>query len=235
MNRWLLLQVCILALCVWAVAELAINFPYPSPLIRPLLPPKERWPTKQIEGWVEAEDFPSSFLEYFGRDPKRTVPAGASWVAPADGVVGNELYRDGNSYFVVNMSFWDVHVIRAPTAGVVTGLAEEGLGLVRNPMTPEQKAAIIYEKGKAAPVQKIITIETKSGILKVRMITSYWASRLKVWVRPGQKVKKGQRIGRIVLGSTTVLEVPGDMKFLAKPGAHVKGGESIIYNPGAAK
>jgi phosphatidylserine decarboxylase len=75
-----------------------------------------------------------------------------------------------------------------------------------------------------------MTFKTKFGEVRVRMITSYWASRLKIWVHNGQEVKKGERIGRIVLGSTTVLEVPGNISFSVKQGQHVTGGESIVYS-----
>ena len=81
-------------------------------------------------------------------------------------------------------------------------------------------------------MQKIISFKTGNRELKVRMITSYWASRLKVWVAPGQEVKKGERIGRIMLGSTTVLEVPGNVTFAVKPGQHVSGGETIVLKGG---
>ncbi|HXC92311.1 MAG TPA: phosphatidylserine decarboxylase [Stellaceae bacterium] len=229
MNRLLALQLGIIALCVWSIVELLVNFPYPSPLVRPFLPPALRWPTQQVEGWVNTQDFPSSFLQYFGRDPERTIPPGANLVAPADGVIGAVLHRGGLSYLVVNMSFWDVHVIRAPAAGTVTGVEEEGVRLVRRAKDKEQMAENIYERGKDAPVQKIISFKTGYGDLKVRMITSYWASRLKVWVARGQDLQKGERIGRIMLGSTTVLEMPGNVAFSVKLGQHVTGGETIVY------
>jgi phosphatidylserine decarboxylase len=232
MNRVLFAQLGIIALCAWSVIELVVNFPYPSPLIRPFLPPTLRWPTLQVEGWVDTQDFPSSFLQYFGRDPERTIPPGTNLVAPADGVIGDVLHRDGVSDLVVNMSFWDVHVVRAPAAGVVTGIDEEGIRLVRTVKSKEQKVEDIYERGKDAPVQKIISFKTSYGDLKVRMITSYWASRLKVWVSRGQYVGKGDRIGRIMLGSTTVLEMPGNITFSVKPGQHVTGGETIVYKGG---
>jgi phosphatidylserine decarboxylase len=233
MRRPLLIQLGILALCLWAVVAFAINFPYPSPLIRPFLAPTLRWPRAQVEGWVNTQDFPSSFLQYFGRDPERTIPPGNNLVAPADGVIGEILHRDGISYLVVRMSFWDVHVIRAPAAGAVTDIEAEGVHLVRNPQTEEQKVADIYERGKDAPVQKIISLKTASGELKVRMITSYWASRLKVWVARGEDIEKGERIGRILLGSTTVLEVPGNVNFAVAPGQHVTGGQTIVYAAGS--
>src|SRR5271169_4838918 len=154
MNRSLIVQIGIIAFCAWSVVELAINFPYPAPLIRPFLPPTLLWPTQQIQGWVNTQDFPSSFLQYFARDPERTIPPGANLVAPADGVIGDVLHRDGITYLVVNMSFWDVHVIRAPAAGTVTEVDDEGAHLVRSVKNKEQMVAEIYERGKEAPVQK---------------------------------------------------------------------------------
>jgi phosphatidylserine decarboxylase len=62
----------------------------------------------------------------------------------------------------------------------------------------------------------------------VHLITSYWASRLKLRVRVGEKLEKGQRIGRILLGSTVVAEFPGDLKFSVRPTQRVLGGETII-------
>jgi phosphatidylserine decarboxylase len=230
MKRSLKFQVAVVLLCVWAVAELAINFPYPAPLIRPVLPPTLRWPTQQIKDWVDAGSFAPGFLSYFSRDPERSIPSGANLVAPADGVIRYELHNGGLSALVIGMSFWDVHVVRAPAAGVVTDLEEEGIRLTRDGDTEAQKMRDLYERGKDAPVQKIMTFKTKFGEVRVRMITSYWASRLKIWVHNGQEVKKGERIGRIVLGSTTVLEVPGNISFSVKQGQHVTGGESIVYS-----
>jgi phosphatidylserine decarboxylase len=62
----------------------------------------------------------------------------------------------------------------------------------------------------------------------VRLITSYWASRLKVWVHAGEHLTKGQRLGRILLGSTVVLELPGKARITVKPGDRLVAGESIV-------
>ncbi len=61
--------------------------------------------------------------------------------------------------------------------------------LVRRAKDKEQMAENI-ERGKDAPVQKIISFKTGYGDLKVRMITSYWASRLKVWVSRSQDLQR---------------------------------------------
>ena len=76
MKKILLVQAIIIAASVFAVTEWASQFPFPSLLIKPFLPPRERWPTDQVMAWVEFGDFDGSFLQFFARDPERTVPPG---------------------------------------------------------------------------------------------------------------------------------------------------------------
>lgn len=228
-KRILVVQAAILAVCGLAVWELAANFPFPSPLVKPLLPAKLRWPEAQIEAWVEAGNFDRSFLEYFARDPERTVPKGPNMVSPADGVVDGTTARDGITYFTVGLSFWDVHVVRTPIAGTVKSIDQEGYYFTRDAGKAKLEENIFLH-GKAAPVQQIVTLDTEQGEVKVRLITSYWASRLKVWVHEGERLEKGQRIGRILLGSTVVAELPATLRLTVKKGQRVVAGETIIWN-----
>ena len=186
-----------------------------------------RWPTGQIEQWVEQSHFGNDYLAFFARDPERTVPSGDNLISPADGKVQNVVTRDDITYLVIGLSFWDVHIVRAPLAGVVTDIEDEGIYLLRDPTKVEMEQSIFLH-GKAAPVQKIVTLQTGYGTVRVRLITSYWASRIKVWIHPGQHLRKGQRIGRILLGSTVVAELPGTLSLAVTPGQHVVGGETII-------
>jgi phosphatidylserine decarboxylase len=226
-RRTLWLQSLILASCTLALAALAWNFPYPSPLVKPLLPPKLRWPTQQVMGWVEEGRFDRDFTRYFARDPERVIPAGAALVSPADGIVQDIADEDGGTALVVGLSFWDVHVVRTPIAGTVKSIDMEGSYLER--MAPQAKLREMhFLRGKAAPVQAVITLATAQGDVRVRMITSYWASRLKTWVYPGQKLAKGQRLGRIMLGSTVIAEFPGKIGFEVRPGEHVSGGSTTL-------
>ena len=127
----------------------------------------------------------------------------------------------------MGLSFWDVHVVRTPVAGMVKDVEVEGTYLQRD-VAENQLEQTIFLRGKVAPVQQIVTLETNLGELKVRLITSYWASRLKVWVHPGEHLDKGQRIGRILLGSTVVAELPGQFSLSVRKGERVVGGETII-------
>lgn len=227
MRKILVMQTALLGLCALVVALWAVDFPYPSPMISPFLPPNERWPTAEIMHWVEARTFAPGFLEFFARDPERIIPPGDNLVSPADGLVQIVTYRGGVTYLVIGLSFWDVHVVRTPIAGVVKGIEQEGLYFSRNESKADTRKSF-FLRGKAAPVQQIVTLATSFGTVRVRLITSYWASRLKVWVHEGQRVDKGERLGRILLGSTVVFEVPGRVGFSVKVGERVKGGESIV-------
>lgn len=227
----LAVQLALIAFAGVAVAEELANFPYPSPLVRPFLPPKLRWPTDQVIAWVEIGQIDRGFARFFARDPERTVPAGNNMVSAADGVVQHVDYRGGVTYLVVGLSFWDVHVVRTPLAGIVKDVAPVGTWYDRalpGSRSPAESEKVIYLQGKAAPVQQVVTIGTKLGDIRVRLITSYWASRLRVWVRPGQHIARGERIGRILLGSTVVVEWPGKVDLQVKPPEHVLGGESVI-------
>jgi phosphatidylserine decarboxylase len=221
------IQIGVLAACIVAVAQLAAHFPFPSPLIKPLLSPRLRWPTAQVESWVESGNFNGGFLAYFARDPERIVPPGANGVSPADGVVTGIPIQDGITYFVVALSFWDVHVVRTPVAGVVMDVEQEGVSVLRRP-GPDYLKESIFLKGKAAPVQEIITLDSDYGRIRLRLITSYFASRLKTWVHVGQHLEKGERVGRILLGSTVVTEFPGTPRLSVQTGNRMVGGETII-------
>jgi phosphatidylserine decarboxylase len=220
-------QLLILFCCGLAIFLLAWDFPYPSPLIKPFLPPKLRWPTEEVMSWVEQGQFDRDFSRYFARDPDRKIPVNATLVSPADGLVQSMVYMNNVTYFVVGLSFWDVHVIRTPIAGTVKSIDMEGSYLDRLPPHDRVKE-LAFLRGKPAPVQAVITLGTDRGDVRIRMITSYWASRLKIWAYPGQKLNEGDRIGRIVLGSTVVSEFPGKLQFSVKIGQHVLAGSSPI-------
>jgi phosphatidylserine decarboxylase len=201
------------------------NFPYPSPLARPFLAPEQKWPEEQIKGWVESGTFDPGFVRFFMRDPERQVPQGDNLVAPSDGVVKEIVQTADASYFVIGLSFWDVHVVRSPVAGVVTNVEEEGFSIFRD---RSESADLVFLKGRAGPVQKIVTIESSGRSYRVRLITSWWASRIKLSAAVGQPIRKGERLGRILLGSTVVLDAPRTMTFRPAQRSRVVGGETII-------
>ena len=219
----LLISASVVMLQIW-------SFPYPSPFASPFLEPKQRWPEQQIKDWVEGGVFEPAFMAYFMRDPERQVPPGDNLVSPADGIVKEIAETDAAKYFVVGLSFWDVHVVRVPVGGTVTNVVEEGEVIFRD-ISETKDLAFLREK--ASPVQKIVTVKTDDGVeYKIHLITSWWASRIKVSARIGQKLKKGDRIGRILLGSSVVLSAPKSRVFTPSVGSRVVGGETVISDGG---
>jgi phosphatidylserine decarboxylase len=226
-NRMLFVQIGVLAICLTAIVQLAENFPYPAPLIKPALPPRQRWPAEEIVAWTEAKNYEPGFLEFFLRDPDRAVPSGANFVSPSDGVIKDIVFENDTTYYIVGLSFWDVHVVRTPVAGVVKSVEEEGTLKLRP--DSNETANQVFLKGKDSPVQEVVTIDSDYGEIKVRLITSYFARRLKVFVHPGDTLAKGARIGRILLGSSVVVDIPGKVPLLVQRSQRVVGGETVIW------
>ncbi|HJR14642.1 MAG TPA: phosphatidylserine decarboxylase [Rhodanobacteraceae bacterium] len=201
----------------------AFYFPYPSPLIRRWLPPRKRWPEMQIRGWLKSGKFQRAFLSHFYSDPERVAPPGNSMLAPADGVVTSTDARGGVRYLVIALSFWDMHVQRSPIAGKVISVESHG-----DDFMDGEGREFAFLREKTCPVQKRLVIATDAGLVAVRLITSLAARRIETWVHEGEEVTRGQRIGRILLGSTVVLELPATAKLLVREGDRVWAGETAV-------
>lgn len=219
----LILQTVVLLALAAAGATSCLYFPYPSPLVRRWLPARKRWPEAQIRGWLRSGHFQRGFLRYFYRDPERTAPPGTSLLAPADGLVTSAEVRDGIRYLVIALSFWDMHVQRSPLAGKVVKVDSHGDDFMDG---EGREFAFLREKG--CPVQKRVLLATESGRIAVRLITSLAARRIETWVSAGNEIKRGQRIGRILLGSTVVLELPPHAMLLVRVGERVWAGETPV-------
>lgn len=225
----LAIQIIILLLCAGVIWSMVSRFPYPSPLIRPFLRPQLRWPEAQIRHWIDAEAIDKGFFSFFSRDPERVIPQGGGLVAPADGVVNDIFERDGMTYVVIALSFWDVHVQRSPVEGVVRSVRRAGDTFMD---WEWQDAAFL--RNKRCPVQAVVRIRSAMGEVEVRLITSYAARRINVYLEEGESVAKGQRLGNITFGSTVVLAMPSGSRPAVEKGARVVGGESIIAETAGA-
>lgn len=219
----LVVQVIVLTVLVIAIILWAIYFPYPSPLVRRFLSPRRRWPEMQVRGWLKSGRFQSAFLSYFNRDPKRTPPPGEGILAPADGLVIGTDIRDDVCYLVIALSFWDMHVQRSPVSGTVLEVQAHGDEFIDG-----EGRDFAFLRQKSCPVQKRIVIATSCGEIAVRLITSFSARRIETWVQGGEGVERGQRIGRILLGSTVVFELPSSVRLLVRKGDRVRAGETIV-------
>jgi phosphatidylserine decarboxylase len=184
----------------------------------------------------------------FYRDPERRPPGrDDAIVSPADGEVlylresrGGELpvaTKQGRSYTLreltrtplqsedavvigIGMSFLDVHVNRAPIAGRIT-LRRHFPGRFGSLRRPE----MVFANERATTV-----IEGDDLQVAVVQIASRLVRRIDAFVRAGQHVTLGQRIGVIRLGSQVDLVLPAreDVVLTVQPGERVRAGESII-------
>jgi phosphatidylserine decarboxylase len=219
----LVLQILILCVLITAILLCAIYFPYPSPLIRRWLPPRKRWPEMQIREWLKRGKFQRAFLRHFYNDPERWAPPGNAMLAPADGLVTSTDERDGVRYLVIALSFWDMHVQRSPMAGTVLDVQSSGDAFMDG-----EGRQFAFLREKTCPVQKRVVLATDGAQVAVRLITSVAARRIETWVQAGERIERGQRLGRILLGSTVVLELPATTKLLVRTGDRVWAGQTAV-------
>ena len=160
------------------------------------------------------------FLCWFFRDPERSPrKIEGSVVAPADGKIVKITEGDGNQTTLsIFMSPIDVHVNRAPISGRVTKIqhvpGKHNLAFLKNVERTNEK--------------NYIEISTKSFKIHVVQIAGFFARRIDCYIKEGDEVKAGQRIGMIRFGSRVDLILPPRFRFLVKEGMKVKAGETIV-------
>lgn len=166
------------------------------------------------------------FCAFFFRNPRRIfVEQEGIVLAPADGRVMevDRVYEDNfmkaECHRVsIFLSIFNVHINRMPIAGEVQWVKKQG-GLYL--------AAYKKEAGEKN-VRNYVGLSSAYGPLLVVQVTGMIARRIVCWVKPGDQLVTGQRIGLIRFGSCTELYIPLSTEVLVSAGDIVKGGESII-------
>lgn len=182
------------------------------------LPSNSGWSMRRILAEIESGRIPEDFRSFFDRDPERLTPDAVGLiVSPADGLLELRNRAGRPPEFVVHLRLTDVHVQRVPLAGVVRDVRNEGSGY----FYPDQE-------GYWGGVQTATTIDSAAGAYVVRQITTLITRRIENYLRPGQEAATGQRLGRIRLGSTVILELPGHWELLCRDGQKVIGGETPL-------
>jgi len=183
------------------------------------------------------------FLINFYRDPKRNIPKGNNIVSPADGKIMRILTTKKKTVtlkkgFVgrieafagdiapectiisIFMSPLDVHVNRSPIDGEVISVKH----------TPGKYfAAFDLKKSLMNEKNEIIIKNEKIGRIKAIQIAGFLARRIVCNAKAGDALRKGQRFGKIVLGSQATLILPSKkVKIIAKEGQKAAAGETIL-------
>ena len=158
----------------------------------------------------------------FFRDPERFPPAEAGAIlAPADGRViriGPSVDGRGGTEVSIFLSLFDVHINRAPCAGRI----EEVLS------SPGTFRVAWKEQASRENAQTLIRLKEGPRDVFIRQVAGILARQIVTWVRPGQEVYAGERIGMIRFGSRVDLLLPKGVHPRVQIGDQVRGGESII-------
>ncbi len=174
----------------------------------------------------------AGFLAFFFRNPDREPPSDPRlMVSAADGrLLGRvmhvgpgdeevESYLDEPVMVSVFMSPLDVHVNRAPFDGVV-----REVNRVRGRTVPAFRSSSATENHRA-----ILLFEGRVPFL-VRLVVGAVARRIDLYVEEGDRVRRGQPIGMIRLGSRVDVAVPRAHvdRVLVSVGDRVRAGETPI-------
>jgi len=224
----LLMQLAILLACAIVIIHWLLRFPHPTLLIAPLLPPQRRWPVPQLWKWVEEGAPDPGFIRFFMRDPERVPPAGDEFVSPVDGTVLARLEHQGRAFMVISLNVWDVHVARSPCAGTVTAIYDTGDVFEPTRDDPLRDEPFYFLREKRSPKQRYMEMETAHGLVRIRLITSYLSRRIEFFCKPGQQLARGERIGRMLFGSTCVVETDLSVPFSVPERSRVTAGETLI-------
>jgi phosphatidylserine decarboxylase len=159
------------------------------------------------------------FYIYFNRDPERKIPSAAnSIVAPADGKL-LAISSDAKWHkLAIFMNLHNVHVQRIPIAGKVISVKKIVGGKLP-----------AFAPDATHNNQVVIELQTKIGKVIVKQMSGLLVRRIKTFVKPGQLIIKGERLGRIMLGSRVELWLPANKtNITAKIKDNVKAGETIV-------
>ncbi|MXO63645.1 phosphatidylserine decarboxylase [Qipengyuania oceanensis] len=179
----------------------------------------------------------------FFRDPERVVPqADDAIVAPADGLVSliaqvappPELIGDDASgsrglspepvtRISIFMSVFDVHINRAPIAGTIQRLV----------YIPGKFMNADLDKASEENERQHILIERPDGMqIGFTQIAGLVARRIVPFVKPGDIVAVGQRVGLIRFGSRVDVYLPAGTDAQVLLGQKIIAGETILARVG---
>jgi len=153
----------------------------------------------------------------FFRDPEREPVEGAV-LAAADGVVKLVEQRpDGRVRIATYMSLLDVHVNRAPTDAVVRALEHRPGGY-----------RPAFRKDSERNERLAWTLDTPLGELELVQIAGVLARRIVPYRRPGERVRRGERIGLIRFGSRVDLVLPAGIEPAVSVRDRVRAGRTRL-------
>ncbi len=170
---------------------------------------------------------------YFFRDPVRVTPlADGLVVSPADGRVSlivnavppPQLALGDRALPRVSifMSVFDCHVNRAPVGGSIERIV----------YTPGKFLNADLDKASEDNERNALVIATPRGRVGAVQIAGLIARRIVCWVKDGQSIGAGERIGMIRFGSRVDVYLPAGAIPLVSEGQTALAGETVIADLG---
>ena len=154
------------------------------------------------------------FFVVFFRDPVREVKVCKNCLlSPADGKVV-DIRGDTICIF---MNVHNVHVNRAPFSGTIVSVEHKNGSFLP-----------AFSKDSWRNERTEILMTTPMGEIMVTQIAGMLARRIVSYVKEGDEVIQGQRIGMIRLGSRVDVKVPDGFEINRKLGDKVLAGQSRI-------
>jgi len=179
-------------------------------------------------GWLAV--VATAWCVYFFRDPPRTIPAREGLVvAPADGRISSivhavppqelELGDRPLPRISIFMSVFDCHINRAPVAGRIQRVVYR----------PGAFLSADLDKASEENERNALVIVTGEGErIGVIQIAGLVARRIVPFVREGDAIAAGQRIGMIRFGSRVDVYLPDGTPLLAAEGQTAIAGETVL-------
>jgi phosphatidylserine decarboxylase len=192
-----------------------------------------------IVGWLGAGL--TLWTAAFFRDPVRTTPAGEGLIiAPADGLVtmittvpppkeliGEDGITDAPVVRVsIFMSVFDVHINRTPIAGTILKVVYIAGKFLNADL----------DKASEDNERQHILVEGADGTkVAFTQIAGLVARRIVPWIKPGDRVATGQRVGLIRFGSRVDVYLPAGTSSQVLLGQRTLAGETIVGRVGVSE
>ncbi|QQV78722.1 phosphatidylserine decarboxylase [Sphingomonas aliaeris] len=209
-RKYVLIALTVTLLCTWMISNVLF------------------WPLLAVTAWVVA----------FFRDPVRVTPQGDGLIiAPADGLITmiqrmpvplelageNGLGAAPLVRVSIFMSVFDVHINRTPIAGTIRQVVYISGKFVNADL----------DKASEENERQHIVVEGKDGRrVGFTQIAGLVARRILGFVKPGDTVATGQRVGLIRFGSRVDVFLPDDFKCQVCLGQRAVAGETILGRVG---
>jgi phosphatidylserine decarboxylase len=171
----------------------------------------------------------TAWVAYFFRDPPRVTPIGDRLVvAPADGRISQvtyavppkelELGETPLPRISIFMSVFDCHVNRSPASGLIERMVYSRGKFINADL----------DKASEDNERNALVIAAAGARIGVVQIAGLIARRIVPFVRAGQPISIGERIGMIRFGSRLDVYLPGSAKPLVAQEQTAIAGETIL-------